>query len=509
MQQIDDLILEKFLGKGSFGEVYLSTKKGHRQYYATKKIERKIVDKPSLKKYFDNEINILNHLNHPNIVKLVDIKRSVQHYYIVMEYVNGGGLSDCLKKYMDKHKSAFSEEIVQHLMRQIIDALHYIHKKKIIHRDLKLDNIMVNFDTEKDKENLNMMKAKIKIIDFGFATKLSADKNDLTYSAVGSPINMDPIILAKFAKKKDMSTINQGYDEKADIWSIGTVCYELLIGKAVFDAQSMGDLVDKVENGSYTLPKTVSKEIVSFLNGMLQYDAKFRLSSEELLKHPFLTKNVADFTRMDAVRASKINKANIKKNKSIWAIFNNEEKFTNIEGGKNLSMAPIAEEENFKNETQYNIDRKTGRNKSNPKQYNDNLHKMKTNNINNNPNIQNYNNFNYKNRNSDKLRRIQTFNNYPTTSFYGQNMNPGSQQFGIPQMGMPNMSMNYQPRPMVQYPSFGVGMPFNAYGGYYNNRPNTAQVNPSGNNTKKNTNKNINYKNMYQGTEYENDCGIY
>ena len=342
MQQIDDLILEKFLGKGSFGEVYLSTKKGHRQYYATKKIERKIADKPSLKKYFDNEINILSHLNHPNIVKLVEIKRSVQHYYIVTEYVNGGGLSDCLKKYMDKYKRAFSEEIVQHLMRQIIDALHYIHKKKIIHRDLKLDNIMVNFDKEKDKENLNMMKAKIKIIDFGFATKLTADKNDLTYSAVGSPINMDPIILAKFAKKKDMSTINQGYDEKADIWSIGTVCYELLIGKAVFDAQSMGDLVNKVENGSYTLPKTVSKEIVSFLNGMLQYEGKLRLSSEELLKHPFLTKNVADFTRMDAVRASKNNNSNIKKNKSIWAIFNNEETFTNIEGGKNLSMAPIA-----------------------------------------------------------------------------------------------------------------------------------------------------------------------
>ena len=74
------------------------------------------------------------------------------------------------------------------------------------------------------------MKAKIKIIDFGFATKLTAEKNDLTYSAVGSPINMDPIILRKFSKKKDVN-LNIGYDEKADIWSIGTVCYELLIGK--------------------------------------------------------------------------------------------------------------------------------------------------------------------------------------------------------------------------------------------------------------------------------------
>ena len=215
-------------------------------FHLTKKIDRKTADKPSFKKYFDNEISILKSLNHPNIVKLEEVKRSSNHYYIVMEYINGGGLSNCLKKYMERHKKAFPEEIVQHLMRQIIEGLYYLHSRKIIHRDLKLDNIMINFDTEADKENLNMMKARVKIIDFGFAIRLTSEKKDLTYSAVGSPINMDPIILNKFSKRKDP---NLGYDEKADIWSIGTVCYELLIGKAVFNATTMNDLVDKVENG--------------------------------------------------------------------------------------------------------------------------------------------------------------------------------------------------------------------------------------------------------------------
>ena len=508
MQQIDDLILQKCVGKGSFGEVYISTKRGSSKYYATKKFERKTVDKPSLKKYFENEIQILRSLNHPNIVKLVEVKKSTQHYYIVMEYINGGGLSNCLKKYMDKYKKAFPEEIVQHLMRQIIDALHYIHKNKIIHRDLKLDNIMVNFDTEKDKENLNMINAKIKIIDFGFATKLTPEKNDLTFSAVGSPINMDPIILAKFVKGKDMSIMNAGYDDKADIWSIGTVCYELLIGKAVFNASTLGDLVEKVEEGKYTVPSSLSKEVVSFLNGMLQYDSKLRLNSEELLKHPFLTKNCADFTRINAAKASKNKNSNIKNNKSIWAIYADEDKLTKIEGGKDLSMAPIAEEENFRNEGQFNIDRKEGRNRSNPKQYNNNLHKMKTNNINNNPNIPNYKNINYNNRNSEKLRRIQTFNNYPITSFYGQSMNPISQQ-SIPQMGMPNTLINYQHQPMMQYPSFGVGMPYNNYVGFYNNHPNSAQVNPPANNKKKTSHKNLNYKKIYQDTKYESDCNIF
>ena len=287
MQQIEDLTLLKLLGKGSFGEVYLSTKKGKPDYFATKKIDRKIADKPSFQKYLNNEIKILTKLNHPNIVKLEEVKKSKDHYYLVMEYINGGGLSDCLKKYMKKYNKAFSEEIVQYLMYQIIEALNYIHSLKIIHRDLKLDNIMINFDTQYDKHYLNIMKAKVKIIDFGFAIQL---KNDLTYSAVGSPINMDPIILKKFSKNKVQN--NLGYDEKADIWSIGTVCYELLIGKAVFNAKTLNDLVEKVENGSYSIPKTVSKEVVSFLNGMLQYDPKYRLSSEELLKHRFLTKSI-------------------------------------------------------------------------------------------------------------------------------------------------------------------------------------------------------------------------
>ena len=304
MQQVDDITLTKFLGKGSFGEVYLSTKRGRAGYFATKKIDRKTADKPSFKKYLDNEIDILKNINHPNIVKLECVKTTNSNYYIVMEYINGGGLSDCLKKYMDRYKKAFPEEIVQYIMRQIIEGINYLHSRKIIHRDLKLDNIMINFDSDIDKENLNMMKSTIKIIDFGFATRLTAEKNDLTYSAVGSPINMDPIILAKFSKRKDVN-LNIGYDEKADIWSIGTVCYELLIGKSVFNAKTMNDLVDKVEKGSYAVPKSVSKEVVSFLNGMLQYDAKYRLNSEELLKHPFLTKNVHDFTKMNTVKASK------------------------------------------------------------------------------------------------------------------------------------------------------------------------------------------------------------
>ena len=522
MQQIDDIILTKLLGKGSFGEVYLSTKKGKKEYFATKKIDRKIADKSSFKKYFENEISLLSQFNHPNIVKLEGIKKTSQHYYIIMEYINGGGLSDCLKKYMERYKKAFPEEIVQHLMRQIIDGLYYIHQKKIIHRDLKLDNIMVNFDSEQDKENLNMMKAKIKIIDFGFATKLSAEKNDLTFSAVGSPINMDPIILNKFSKRRDM---NLGYDEKADIWSIGTVCYELLIGKAVFNAKTMNDLVDKVESGTYTVPSTLSKEVVSFLNGMLQYDSKMRLSAEELKKHPFLTKNVSEFTKMNTDRATKKPENDLKKNKSIWAIYNDEEKYVNIQGGQNLSMAPIAEE-GSRNSSNIQINIEHGRNRSNPKRHNTNnamnfVSKAKSNpNINmnfynnniNNINTNNMDNNNINFRKTKTMRQIPSYN-YPGTSFYGQTMYPSQQMPQMPQPamgGIPQMVYPQQQQTM-RYPSFGVGMPYNYQGYYTNNQnaPKNTNINAKKEAHRKTiSNKRIYSNKMYKGTKYEIDCSI-
>ena len=351
---VDNLVLEKCLGKGAFGEVYLTSKKGSDQKFATKKLEREQIEKSEAMKYLKNEIIILQNLKHPNIVKYEDVKKTKKHFYIVMEYCNGGELSQALEKYQKKFGKPFSQEIVQHLMRQIIDAFKYIHGLKIIHRDIKLDNILLNFDTEEDKENLNMMKAQCKIIDFGFACRIS--KSGLQYSTLGSPINMDPIILKKLNSTGRKSR-QLGYDQKADIWSLGTICYEMLIGKSAFDAEDMDELVSKIEDGTYTVPTSLSREVISFLNAMLQYDSHARLNSLELSRHVFLTKDVKDFHPIDMQKASKkIKKGNVvinvKRNKSIWAIFNaeDEDKLTKIAGYQ--IDKPIDEREEFEHEKQ-------------------------------------------------------------------------------------------------------------------------------------------------------------
>ena len=166
---VDDLTLIKPLGKGAFGEVFLTSKQGTTQKFATKQIDKKYAANPKAKKYLDNEIMILKDIDHENIVKLYDVKETSQYFYLVTEYCNGGGLSDCLEKYQEEHNTAFPEELVQYLMKQIVSALRYLHSKRILHRDIKLDNILVNYESEEDRINKNLMKAKVKMIDFGFA----------------------------------------------------------------------------------------------------------------------------------------------------------------------------------------------------------------------------------------------------------------------------------------------------------------------------------------------------
>lgn len=95
--QVDDLTLTKSLGKGAFGEVFLTQKKGSKEFYATKRLDRAFSEKPENIKLLSNEITLLKKINHPNIVRLIDLKKTKSHCYIVMEYCNGGDLSGCLK----------------------------------------------------------------------------------------------------------------------------------------------------------------------------------------------------------------------------------------------------------------------------------------------------------------------------------------------------------------------------------------------------------------------------
>jgi serine/threonine protein kinase len=433
--QIDNYILEKRLGEGAFGKVLeTKLKTDPSKLFATKVYERKKIEGTPHFNYLTNECNILHELNHPNIVKLVDVKKTKNHYYIIMEYCNGGELAGALEKYKEKYGKPFSEELVQYFMRQIIDAFKYIHANNAIHRDIKLENILLHYENKEDKKNFNLMKATVKIIDFGFASK--ATKMNPKSTIVGNPINMDPAILKKYAG--DLEQLK--YDQTADIWSLGSICYNMLIGKPVFDPENIIDLIQKVEIGSYKLPINLSKEVVSFLNGMLQYEPKNRLTAEQLFNHQFLRNNIKDFHKIDLTGISgKVSgnqfEVNTKKNRTIWSIFNNEdeEKLMKISPGH---LVPISEENG-----NYISKKKT----LNPEKDNiygsSNDQPIKSSNsyqTGNYPNISNMNSGNY-------------YNPYIVNPFYGpvlpsaENMIPQNKKSQIQVYGNPDYLTNAKP----------------------------------------------------------------
>lgn len=296
---VEELNFIKKLGQGNFGEVYLTQINNKPGFYAAKKMDRKKCERSPLLERLSNEIHILQIVNHPNIVKYECLKRTQNSWYLVTEFVNGDSLTNNLKKYMSVYHKPFPEDVVQHLMKQIVSAIQYLHFNKIIHRDLKLDNILVNYPTDYDKQSLNLKSAQVKIIDFGFATILN---KPLTTTLLGTPPNMDPQILRQFSMGKKTG----GYNEKVDIWSLGTLCYEMVVGYSPFKGYNMQDLYQNVKKGNYTLPSTLSEEIVTFINGMLQQDTNQRLDANQLKNHKFLTNPVNLFHRVDvkSIKAS-------------------------------------------------------------------------------------------------------------------------------------------------------------------------------------------------------------
>ena len=326
----------KFLGKGTYGELYLTQKGSGQTFRATKIFDRKQYDSSNwLKLCLDKEIEIMKELDHPNIVKFYGNEESETNYYLFMEYCNGGNLTEILKVYKKEHNDSFSWEIIQYFMRQIVKGVEYIHSKGIIHRDIKTDNILLTFKNPDDLKNLNLLAGQIKIIDFGVATKL--DSFGEASTAVGSPIYMDPLILKQHIEKKSVGK----YDQRVDIWSLGAVFYQLLTGDRLYHVKSVAELEKKVEEGNYFIPKSKIqfKEPISFLNAMLQYSHEDRYTIKELAAENFIVKDIKDFTKTDLTQISyKIKESgleiNYKENDTIYNIFNSGNAGFNKEGSK-------------------------------------------------------------------------------------------------------------------------------------------------------------------------------
>ena len=225
------------------------------------------------------------------MVQLKTATKTNNNYYLVMEFCNGGDLGEFIK-FRGGH---LQESDARVILRQIVKGLQAIRVKKVMHRDLKLPNILLNLPGVSAQEfispsfNLqNMMRGikltgpnavnlEVKIADLGFAREL--EEEDLASTRLGTPLIMAPETLA-----------GQKFDHSVDVWSLGCVFYEMLTGYSPFTGTSQLNLHENIVKGDYKFPKTVkfSLQGLSFLNMCLQFDPKKRPSIFELASHPYL-----------------------------------------------------------------------------------------------------------------------------------------------------------------------------------------------------------------------------
>ena len=283
--------LMNIIGKGAYGDVFMGINTKTKEIYAIKKITKKQLESEIIYQYFNNEIFILKHLNHPNIIKFKSLTEYKSDYYLSTEYCNGGSLEQAMKYHSDTYGNPISEEIARYFIFNILQGIIYLNKNNLIHRDIKSDNILLHYENEEDLITHNFLKAKIKIIDFGFARYLEQD--ELAGSLVGTPMYMEPSILKTFMTSKSR-VVDGFYDKKVDVWSLGILTYELLIGIVPFVARNIKGLFHSVEQRDFCIPKEekrtfrLSEAAINFIDKTLNIDMNMRPLPEELIKDPWI-----------------------------------------------------------------------------------------------------------------------------------------------------------------------------------------------------------------------------
>ncbi|XP_052023664.1 serine/threonine-protein kinase ULK1 isoform X2 [Apodemus sylvaticus] len=257
------------IGHGAFAVVF----KGRHREKHDLEVAVKCINKKNLAKsqtLLGKEIKILKELKHENIVALYDFQEMANSVYLVMEYCNGGDLADYLHT-----MRTLSEDTVRLFLQQIAGAMQLLHSKGIIHRDLKPQNILLS---NPGGRRANPSNIRVKIADFGFARYLQS--NMMAATLCGSPMYMAPEVI-----------MSQHYDGKADLWSIGTIVYQCLTGKAPFQASSPQDLrlfYEKNKTLVPAIPRETSAPLRQLLLALLQRNHKDRMDFDEFFHHPFL-----------------------------------------------------------------------------------------------------------------------------------------------------------------------------------------------------------------------------
>lgn len=259
---LDDFEIGKPLGKGQFGSVYLAREKKTKYIVGLKVLFKSQLVRNKVEHQLRREIEIQSHLRHPNILRLFGYFYDETRIFLILEYAARGEL------YKQLNGSRFDEPRSASYIASLAHALDYCHSKHVIHRDLKPENILVGLNGE------------LKIADFGWS--VHAPRNRRT-TMCGTLDYLPPEMVE-----------GRSHSHSVDLWALGILTYEFLVGKPPFETDSQQDTYRKISTIDLNIPKDLSRNAADLIGRLLVKDPIERLSLKDVLRHPWITEHASE-----------------------------------------------------------------------------------------------------------------------------------------------------------------------------------------------------------------------
>lgn len=270
--------LRGVLGKGSFSEVKLGLHILLNEKVAVKVVEKGKHGCQTTLDMMRQEVSVMEKMSHPNIMSLFEVIETLDKFYCVMEYVEGGSLQDYIARKTKNGKSTIAEDSARFFVLQIAEAVQHMHNLGIYHRDLKNENILLASDKT------------IRIADFGISTC----NTEILTDYCGTPPCMPPEIFKRIPY----------FGAPFDIWTLGVLMYQLVDGHMPFLARNFEALKTMVMNVEYKIPDTFSDELRDLIEKILVENPEDRLTIDDIQLHPWLTGTDNDTTFKEAGKVS-------------------------------------------------------------------------------------------------------------------------------------------------------------------------------------------------------------
>ncbi|KAM6298658.1 aurora kinase A [Aegotheles albertisi] len=269
---LDDFEVGRPLGKGKFGNVYLAREKQSKFILALKVLFKTQLEEACVEHQLRREVEIQSHLRHPNILRLYGYFHDVTRVYLILEYAPRGEVYKELQKL-----TKFDEQRTATYITELADALSYCHSKSVIHRDIKPENLLLGSNGE------------LKIADFGWSVHAPSSRRT---TLCGTLDYLPPEMIE-----------GKTHDEKVDIWSLGVLCYEFLVGKPPFEAQTHHETYRAISRVQFKFPPFVTEGARDLISKLLKHNPFHRLPLKDVLLHPWIT---ANSTKMPDSRESDV-----------------------------------------------------------------------------------------------------------------------------------------------------------------------------------------------------------